>query len=425
MPFHSPGPNWFCGTDGSRIFLLEIAKPRGVLVQSIMKTSAAFLASVLSLISVHAQNSAGEKTESARTNVPPRRSSEALVSPEVHSDRTVTFRLRAKDAREVQVAGEWQLAGERLGGNTSLKMDSNGVWSVTIGPVEPDIYGYSLIVDKVTIADPSNPWVKPMRAARTSAVEVPGDPPRLWEFQPVPHGTVHEHVYFSKSLNLKRRLHVYTPPGYETGSDTYPVLYLFHGAGDNDATWTSLGRAHFIADNLLAQRKTKPMIVVMTDGHASTANPARVSTNMIARNVEAFSDDLLKDVMPWIESLYRVKANRDNRAIIGLSMGGGQSLSIGLKHHELFAWVGGMSSFLPNAERLIGEVFPESKSDLKLLWIACGKEDRLIDNARQFSSSLKEKNIPHEFKESAGNHTWPVWRRYLGEFMPLLFTERK
>jgi enterochelin esterase-like enzyme len=405
---------------------LEIADSHGVInAKFIMKTAAAFLASLSLLINLQAQNSGSEKPENPRTNAPPRRTSEALVSPEVHPDRTVTFRLRAKDAREVQVAGEWQLAGERPGGNTSLKIDSNGVWSVTLGPVEPDIYGYSLIVDKVAIADPGNPWVKPMRATRTSVVEVPGDPARLWEFQAVPHGTIHEHAYFSKSLNRQRRLHVYTPPGYETKSEKYPVLYLFHGAGDNDATWTSLGRAHFIADNLLAQGKTRPMIIVMTDGHASTANPTRVGTNMIARNVEAFGDDLLKDVMPLIESIYRVKANRDNRAIIGLSMGGGQSLFLGLKHRELFAWVGGMSSFLPNADTLIAEVFPESKSNLKLLWIACGKDDRLIENARQLSAALREKNIPHDFKETAGNHSWPVWRRYLGEFMPVLFTEKR
>ena len=243
--------------------------------------------------------------------------------------------------------------------------------------------------------------------------------------QSVPHGTVHEHAYFSKSLGAQRRLHVYTPPGYEKSPASFPVLYLFHGSGDNDATWTSFGRAHFIADNLLAQQKTKPMIIVMTDGHAFTGNPTQVSTNLISRNVEAFGDDLLKDVIPLIESTYRVKVDRQSRAIIGLSMGGGQSLGIGLRHRDLFAWVGGMSSYLPNPEKLVAEAFPESKSDLKLLWFACGKDDRLVENARQLSAALKEKSIPHEFKETAGNHSWPVWRRYLGDFMPLIFSETK
>ena len=379
-----------------------------------MKTTTTLLASVLFVTQLNAQNPGAAKSDASRTNAPPRRDS-ALVSPEVHPDRTVTFRLRAPNAKEVKVAGEWP------GGATSLVKDDSGVWSATVGPLEPDIYGYNLTVDGLAMVDPNNPWVKPMRAARTSGLEVPGDPPRLWEFQAVPHGTVHEHAYFSKSLGANRRLHVYTPPGYEKSSASYPVLYLFHGSGDNDATWTALGRAQFIADNLLAQRKTKPMIIVMTDGHAFTGNPTQVSTNLISRNVEAFGEDLLKDVIPLIESTYRVKANRENRAIIGLSMGGGQSLGVGLRHHELFAWVGGMSSYLPNPEKLVAETFPESKSDLKLLWFACGKDDRLVENARQLSAALKEKNIPHEFKETAGNHSWPVWRRYLGEFMPLLF----
>ena len=356
--------------------------------------------------------------DTPRTNAPPRRDMASVVSPEIHPDKTVTFRLRAAEAKSVKVGGEWP-------GGTKELANNDGMWSVTIGPLEPDIYGYSLTIDGVTVVDPNNPWVKPMRAARTSVLEVPGDPPRLWEWQSVPHGTVHVHDYFSKALDHQRRLHVYTPPGYEKDSKEYAVLYLFHGSGDNDATWTEVGRANFISDNLFAQHKTMPMIIVMTDGHAVTGNPTTVSTNMISRNVTAFGEDLLKDVIPLVESTYRVKTGRDNRAIIGLSMGGGQSLSIGLRHREMFAYVGGMSSYLPGADKTVEELFPDGKSNLKLLWFACGKDDRLVENARQLSSALKAKGIPHEFKETAGNHSWPVWRRYLGEFMPLLFTETK
>jgi enterochelin esterase family protein len=351
---------------------------------------------------------------SVRTNPPVRRDLASVVSPEVHADRTVTFRLRAAEARQVKVAGEWPGGAKELTNN-------EGIWSVTLGPLEPDIYGYSLTIDGVTVVDPNNPWVKPMRAARTSVVEVPGTPPRLWEWRSVPHGTVHVQDYFSKSLDRKRRVHVYTPPGYEKDSKKYAVLYLFHGSGDNDATWTEVGRANFIADNLQAEHKAVPMIIVMTDGHAYTGNPTVISTNMISRNVTDFGQDLLKDVMPLVESTYRVKTGRENRAIIGLSMGGGQSLSIGLRHRELFGYVGGMSSYLPGAEKTVEELFPDSKSNLKLLWFACGKDDRLVENARQLSSALKVKGIPHEFKETEGNHSWPVWRRYLGDFMPLLF----
>jgi len=377
----------------------------------------AAIAAILTAIQVLAQNPSAATTDTSRTNAP--RRAATLVSPELHPDRTVTFRLRATNAKEVKVAGEWP------GGATTLTKDDNGVWGAKVGPLQPDIYGYSLIVDGLSVVDPSNPWVKPMRAARTSGLEIPGAPPQLWEFQSVPHGTVHEHTYFSKSLGAKRRLHVYTPPGYERSSTSYPVLYLFHGSGDNDATWTEFGRAHFIADNLLAQKKTRPMLIVMTDGHAFTGNPTQVSTGLVSRNVEAFGDDLLKDVIPLIEATYRVKANRESRAIIGLSMGGGQSLAVGLRNLGLFAWVGGMSSYLPNPEKIVAEAFAEPRPDLKLLWIACGKEDRLIENARQLSAALKEKGIPHEFKETEGNHSWPVWRRYLGEFMPLLFVENE
>jgi enterochelin esterase family protein len=378
-----------------------------------MKTPTLLLASMILLPGLQAQTPIAATAETPPTNTPSPRASSAVVSPEVRPDRTVTFRLLAAKAQEVTVVGPWP------GGAVPLKKDDNGVWSATVGPLEPDIYDYRMTVDGLAIADPANPWVQPMRVTRTSVVEVPGDPPRLWEFQSVPHGTVHEHVYFSKSLGVKRRLHVYTPPGYEKTSRKYPVLYLLHGSGDNDATWTMHGRANFIADNLLAQHQSTPMIIVMTDGHAVPPNSGGTNTN--ARNVDAFGKDLLNEVIPLMESTYRVKANRENRAIIGLSMGGGQSLTIGLKHRELFAWVGGMSSFLPNPEAAVAEDFPDGKSNLKLLWFACGKDDRLVENSRRLSAALKAKGIPHVFKETEGSHAWPVWRRYLGEFMPQLF----
>jgi enterochelin esterase family protein len=381
-----------------------------------MKTAAVLLASVLLLPALHAQNADTPKTEKPAANAAPRRAFARLVSPEIHPDRTVTFRLAAPNAREVRVTGGW-------GGDTvALTNGGSGVWSATVGPLEPNIYDYSFSVDGLAICDPANSWVKPMRSPCWSAVEVPGDPPRVWEIQPVPHGTVHEHFYFSRSLGVKRRVHVYTPPGYEKKSGKYPVLYLLHGMGDNDATWSASGRANFIADNLLAQHQIKPIIVVMTDGHA--VDPA-AGRDMVSRNLEAFSSDLLRDVIPLVESTYRVKANRENRAIIGLSMGGGQSLTIGLEHRDLFAWVGGMSSYLSDAQALVAKAFPEPKSDLKLLWFACGRDDGLVEHSRRLSAALKEKHIPHVFKETAGNHSWPVWRGYLGEFLPLLFVSAK
>jgi enterochelin esterase-like enzyme len=374
-----------------------------------MKKTTLFFAALLVITQLHAQ--APDPTNTPPVRTPARRDSSPLVSPEVHPDRTVTFRLRAPNANGVKISGEGAMGEATL-------TNSQGVWSATIGPLEPDIYGYSMTLDGVSIVDPNNPWVKPMRAARTSVVQVPGEPPRPWEIQSVPHGTVHEHSYFSKSLSVQRRVHVYTPPGYEKDSQSYPVLYLLHGSGDNDATWSAVGRAQFIEDNLLAEHKARPMLIVMPDGHAFSGNPGQVGTNMITSNVENFGNDLLKDVMPMIEATYRVKASRDGRAIIGLSMGGGQSLGIGLRHRELFAWVGGMSSYLAEPAKLVEQAFPESKSDLKLLWFACGKDDRLIENARQLSTALKQKNINHKFEETPGSHAWPVWRRHLGEFLP-------
>ena len=379
-----------------------------------LKSGAILVASNLLLPPLYAQTPAAPKPP---PDTPSRRESSARVSPEVHPDRTVTFRLPAANAREVSVSGEWSA------GSTALTKAEDGVWSVTLGPLPPDIYGYNLTIDGVAVADPANPWFKPMRAARTSAVQIPGDPPCLWEIQPVPHGSVRQHIYFSRSLGRERRLHVYTPPGYEKNSSRYPVLYLFHGYGDNDATWTAFGRANSIADNLLARHQARPMIIVMTDGHA--LDPGATGADIMQQNLEAFRADLLGDVMPLVESTYRVKADRENRAIAGLSMGGGQSLAIGLKRRDLFAWVGGMSSYLPDAGRLVAEDFPDGKSNLKLLWFACGKDDHLLEHSQTLSTALKEGHILHVFTATSGNHSWPVWRRDLGELMPLLFVKTK
>jgi enterochelin esterase family protein len=309
----------------------------------------------------------------------------------------------------------------------------DGVWTVTVGPLAADLYGYSFSVDGFQTLDPGNPGVKPMRSPRTSILEVPGDPPRLHEFKDVPHGTVRVHQYRSRSLGKTRELYVYTPPGYDRDPQMrYPVLYLFHGSGDNDATWTVFGRAHLITDNLLAQGKAKPMIIVMPDGHATPPQPrapggagAGPGAGM-SRNIAAFERDLLEDVMPLIEASYRVRNVPASRAIAGLSMGGGQSLVIGLNHPERFAWVGGFSAAVADPATSIAAALADPKATeraVRLVWIACGKDDRLIENARRFSAALNEKGIRHEFQTTEGNHSWPVWRRYLAEFAPRLFTE--
>jgi len=378
------------------------------------------------------------KTEPPATRPTGRAGFAPIVSPEVQADRRVTFRLRAPGAKEVSVSGEWG------GGPKAMTRDEQGTWSVTVGPLAGDIYGYSFSVDGFQTIDPGNPAIKPMRSPRTSILEVPGDPPRFHEFQDVPHGTVRIHDYRSRSLSRRRGLYVYTPPGYDGDPHVrYPVLYLLHGAGDNDATWTTFGRAHLIIDNLLAQGKVKPMLIVMTDGHAApfgrppgpppgqpagaaAGRPAGPGAGM-SRNIEVYERDLLENVIPFVETNYRVRTEAANRAIAGLSMGGGQSLTIGLNHPDRFAWVGGFSSAVFNPETTLAPAFKDPKatdSALRVLWIACGKDDRLLENNQRLSSLLKDKSIHHDFLTTEGGHSWPVWRRYLAEFAPLLFVEK-
>ena len=377
---------------------------------------------LVSLVSVALRSSAPAQPAPAATNAPPaRRGDPPLVSPEVHPDRTVTFRVRAPKAVEVSVSGEWP------DGTKAMSRDDQGVWSVTVGPLEPDLYGYGVSVDGFRALDPSNGSVKPMRSPTTSILEVPGDRPVLQDFQPnVPHGTVRLHTYASKALGKLRRLQVYTPPGYDQKTRArYPVLYLFHGSGDNEATWTALGHAQFIADNLIAQGRAKPLIIVMTDGHASFAQPAGGSSDNRGRALEAFQRDLLEEVMPFVAADYRTRVDRESRAIIGLSMGGNQSLTIGLNHPELFAWVGGMSSAVREPEQAVGRALADAKSvnqKLRLLWFACGKDDFLLKQNQQFDELLTARGVKHEFKLTEGNHSWPVWRRYLEDFLPRLFT---
>jgi enterochelin esterase-like enzyme len=338
-----------------------------------------------------------------------------VISPELHSDQRVTFRLRAPKASTVTVSGQFQ------SGPANLTKDETGLWSVTVGPVPSGVHEYSFNVDGVGMIDPGNRAIKPMRNPRTSILEVPGKPPLVHDFQDVPHGKVSLHWYASKSLNRRRPLQVYTPPGYDANSATrYPTLYLFHGSGDNEATWVAHGHAHWILDNLIAQKRAQPMIVVMLDGHAAAPG----TTTERNANTAAFERDLLQDAMPLVVANYRTREEPAQRAIIGLSMGGGQSLTIGLRHPDRFAWVGGMSSSAAGVTELIGDGTALNRQ-LKLLWFACGKDDRLVTANRDFAAALTSKNVRHTYVETEGNHSWPVWRRYLADFAPLVFQETK
>jgi len=253
-------------------------------------------------------------------------------SPEVGPGRRVTFRLLAPKASEVTLTGEF------MEGSRSFQKDDQGVWSVTVGPLEPEIYNYNFIIDGVRTIDPNNPDVKTGSTAFTiqSILEVRGDGPAFYDGQAVPHGEVRAHWYESKSLNALRRLTVYTPPGYDRNvQGRYPVLYLFHGANSDETVWTRHGHANLILDNLLARGKAKPFLVVMPFGYGvPPGTPPPASGGGPSDNTALFSRDLIEDVIPLIQSQYRVYTDRDHRAIAGLSMGGGESLDIGLNHLE-------------------------------------------------------------------------------------------
>lgn len=349
-----------------------------------------------------------------------------LVSPEVHPDNTVTFRFREPNAKEVLLARE---GAQRQ----PMQKDDEGVWTITTEPLQPDYYGYSFVADGVSLLDPVNHLMKPNLLNPTSMVHVFGSG-LSWEIAAVPHGEVHHHFYHSGVVGDDRDFYVYTPPGYDpSAKKLYPVLYLLHGYSDDASAWTAVGRANVILDNLIAQGKAKPMPIVMTLGYGA---PEIISTNrtgafrdpsLTKRNYDRFRDALFAEVMPQIEKEYRVMKDRNSRAIAGLSMGGAESLYTGLNALDRFAYVGAFS-----AGGLSGDYaanFPKlddkANSQLKLLWIACGTDDRLIEPNRKFREWLTSKGIKHTDVETPGAHVWMVWRRNLAEFAPLLFSSGK
>jgi len=334
---------------------------------------------------------------------------DAAIWPEVGADRKVTFHLRAPQAERVLLNANF------LSEPGPMTKDAEGLWSITCGPLPPEIYEYDFTVDGLTFPDPANPFVKVWRRASRSMVQVPGSPATFFEEQDVPHGTVHIQRYRSKSLNVTRGLYIYTPAGYETAaSETYPVLYLLHGSGDTESAWTIVGRANIILDNAIAAGRARPMIVAMPYGHTPSAGPG---------NRQAFEADLIGDVIPFVEKNYRVRADAADRAIVGLSMGGGQSLRIGLGHPDLFAWVGAFSSSAPSEEesaKLLAQP-AELNEKLKLLWIGCGRTDFLFERNQQFRRALDAKGVKYAAHITDGGHEWRLWRRYLNEILPLLF----
>lgn len=343
------------------------------------------------------------------------------VSPVIHPDRTVSFQLRAPGATNVA------LALEGAGTRKPMEKDARGIWSTTVGPLEPNVYGYSFWADGIRLPDLASPAVKPEPMPVSSMFEVLADRPQFFDFDPaVPHGTIRLHDYASRSLGKLRKLRVYTPPGYDQNPRArYPVLYLLHGGFDTEATWTEYGRAHYILDNLLAAKKAKPMIVVMLNGFAARNTNATTQVDRPGAST-AFEDDLLNDAMPFVEQMYRIQPDRAHRAITGLSMGGGQALTIGLSHLDRFAWIGGMSGTVANRDQMLAGLVKDSQAanqQLKLLWFVCGKTDGAFKSNQELDATLSGHGIRHTFVPMDGGHEWNVWRRGLADFLPLLFTK--
>jgi enterochelin esterase-like enzyme len=374
-------------------------------------------ASLLTIFIALSSFSAAQPKPAAQPSQPPA----GMVTPEVHGDNTVTFRFRARNAQEVKLAREGA-------DQVPMLKDDQGVWSITTAPLAPDYYGYSYVVDGVRSLDPDNHLLIPNFLTPSNALHIPGSS-LPWDVKDVPHGEVHHHFYRSVIADDERDYYVYTPPGYDPAANkTYPVLYLLHGFSDDASGWTAVGHANVIFDNLIAAGKAKPMIVVMPLGYG-TMEMIRLGwgawdhPDVCDKNFTNFQKALLTEVMPRVESEYRITKASDSRAIAGLSMGGSESLLTGLNNLDKFSWIGAFSSGgIPDEfEKDFPGLDAKANQKIRLLWIACGTKDELITLNRNLRGWLKTKGIQHTDIETPGMHTWMVWRRNLAEFVGLLF----
>lgn len=357
-----------------------------------------------------------------------------VVSPEIQEDNSVTFRMNAPDAEQVQLSGGWM---EGWGTREDMVRNDTGLWSLTVGPLEPEIYTYAMWVNGVKTLDAANTSVMRDGSRYESMLLVPGPESDLYAVKDVPHGTLSKVWYDSPTLGLTRRMYVYTPPGYEGGYDTYPVFYLLHGGGGDEDAWSTLGRTCQILDNLIAQRKARPMIVVMTNGNPFDAAapgeaPPRKDEEgggIFSMGSGRFEKSLVDDVIPFVEEHYRTKDGKSNRAVGGLSMGGMQTMNLAFDHSMVFDYYGVMSmgitdpgpdgrSWFQNVDARLNSL---KTTGYKLYWIGCGTDDFLYDAAQNLVSKLEEAGMEYTYRESSGGHTWSNWRIYLSELAPLLF----
>jgi enterochelin esterase family protein len=338
------------------------------------------------------------------------------TSPEVHADRKVTFRIQAPRAAEVTFEGDWLLPGDK----PRLTAGDKGVWSVTLGPLPPGVFIYSFKVDGVPTPDPLNPDVKLRARSAGSFVRIAGDTPAFWDTRDVPHGAVEINWHRSAVLGQTRQVFVYTPPGYAKSKRKYPILYLMHGRNGTAADWTQAGLINDVMDNLIAEKKAVPMIVVMPWLHALPFDAPLMQNN------DAFADYLVKDVVPMIEAKYRVRGDRANRAVFGLSMGGTAALTIGLRHLDLFSQIasystGGGKGDIEQRVAAALDHAAETNSRLRLLWIGCGRQDTFFAHNEALAKTFADRGLRVTFHPTEGVHNWTLWREYLHETAPLLF----
>jgi len=346
-------------------------------------------------------------------------------SPEVHADRTVTFRYYAPKAKSVRLQGNVP----KISG--SMEMDKDGIWSITVGPLQANTYPYKFNVDGAAVMDPVNRHTKAWLWME-NLVEVPPDEisskvplHHVQNSASVVHGAVASHWYHSPRLNQTREVFVYTPPGYQTGDENYPVLYLLHGFGDDASAWSRVGKVQHIADNMLASKRGVPAIIVMPFGHIELPKSPDYREYPLLENIAAMEKELMEGVIPFVESNYRCKKSVADRAIAGLSMGGGHALQFGVNHLDKFGWIAGFSSSIDKQK--VDEVFKAKTKELQAnknwLWLGCGKDDFLYQETVGLDKWLTENKIEHEVLLGEGAHNWRCWRGYIENVLDVIFVK--
>ena len=400
-----------------------------------IKLNSLFLKSVsVLLFAIITLSVSGQDTIKPRQQRPVFRMPKPILSPEILKDNKVIFRILAKDIEKVSISGDW-LPGFMASEN--MVKNDTGLFLITVGPLKPELYSYTYTVDGVRVLDPNNPLTKRDGTRNESMFIITGPESDLYLVKDIPHGTLSKVWYNSPTLNLTRRMYIYTPPGYENGKTKYPVFYLLHGGGGDEDAWTTLGRTCQIMDNLIAQGKAKPMIVVMPNGNpgqsaAFTDAPARDASAQVSfadMGRGLFEESLVKDIIPYIENHYRVQVAKNNRAVAGLSMGGMQTLTLSGKYPDKFGYIGVMSMGLvdrssmglPPDQDQDARFDALKKSGYKLYWVGIGKDDFLYDAAQSLKTALDKHGFKYTWRESTGGHTWANWRIYLSELTPLLF----